>query len=95
MSLASTLHPQRLGGGDGEHAGAGSHIEHAAGQVRLQHFVEQQQAAARGAVMPGAERQRRLDLDAELVGRHVGAVMLAVHDEAPGADRDQFRRGSP
>ena len=30
-------------------------------------MIEQQQAAARGAVMAGAERQRRLDLDAELV----------------------------
>ena len=57
------------------------------GQVRLQHLVEQQQAAARGAVMAGAERQRRLDLDADLVGRHFCAVVLAVHDKTPGADR--------
>ena len=58
--------------------------------MRFQDFIEQQQAAARGAVMAGAERQRRLDLDAELVGRHFGAVMLAVHDEPPGADRNEF-----
>jgi len=38
--------------------------------VGLQHKVEQQEAAARGAVVAGAERQRRLDLDAELVWRH-------------------------
>ena len=40
------------------------------GRLRLQHLIEQQQAAAGGAVMAGTERQRRLDLDAELVGRH-------------------------
>src|SRR5450432_848687 len=36
-----------------------------------QHGIEQQQTAARGAMMAGAERQRGLDLDAELVGRHL------------------------
>jgi len=50
----------------------------------------QQQATARGAVMAGAERQRRFDLDAELVGRNAQAVMLAVHDEAPRAHRHQL-----
>ena len=60
------------------------------GRQRLQHMIEQQQAAARGAVMAGAERQRRLDLDAELVGRHPLAVMLAMHDKAAGGDRDQI-----
>ena len=58
-------------------------------------MIEQQQAAARGAVMAGAERQRRLDLDAELVGQDSRAVMPAVHDEAPGADRNQFFAASP
>ena len=62
---------QRLRGGDRQHAGAGAEIEHAARPPRLQHLIEQQQAAARGAVMAGAERQRRLDFDADLVGRHV------------------------
>ena len=52
-------------------------------------MVEQQQAAPRGAVMAGAERQRRLDLDAELVGGDAVAVVLAVHDEAAGGDRDE------
>ena len=52
-------------------------------------MIEQQQAAARGAVVAGAERQRRLDFDAELVGRHPLAVMLAVHDEASGRHRDE------
>ena len=60
------------------------------GRQRLQHMIEQQQAAARGAVMAGAERQRRLDLDAELVRRNLRAVMPAVHDEAAGAHRHQL-----
>src|SRR5580704_7595149 len=40
--------------------------------------------------MAGAERQRRLDLDAELVGRNARAVMVAMHDEATRAHRNQF-----
>ena len=52
-------------------------------------MIEQQQAAARGAVVAGAERQRRLDFDAELVGRDTFAVMLAVHDEASGGHGDE------
>ena len=80
---------QRLGRGDRQHAGAGAEIEHAPRTPGLQHMIEQQQAAARGAVMAGAERQRRLDLDAELVGRDARAIMLAVHDETPGRDRNE------
>src|SRR5260370_23692560 len=40
--------------------------------------------------MAGAERQRRLDFDAELVGRHARAVVASVHDEAPGRDRHEI-----
>ena len=40
--------------------------------------------------MPGPERQRRLDLDAELVRRHPGAIMPAMHDEAAGGDGDEI-----
>ena len=85
---------RRLRRGDAEHAGAGAEIEHAAQLAALQHLVEQQQAAAGGAVMAGAERQRRLDLDAELVGRHIGAVVRAMHHEAAGAHRGEaFQAG--
>jgi len=81
---------QRLGRGNRQHAGAGAEIEHASRTPGLQHMVEQQQAAPRGAVMAGAERQRRLDLDAELVGRNAVAVVLAMDDEAAGGHRDQI-----
>ena len=57
--------------------------------------VEREQAAARGAVMAGAEGERRLDLDADAVGRHAGAVMRAVHDEAAGRDRRQSGEALP
>ena len=53
----------------------------------LGQIVQRQQAAARGAVMAGAEGERGLDLDAQRVDRHRGAVMRAVHDEAAGAHR--------
>src|SRR3979490_20609 len=49
-----------------QHAGAGAEAEHAARTPGFQHMIEQQQAAACGAVVAGAERQRRLDFDAEL-----------------------------
>src|SRR3984957_5865510 len=40
--------------------------------------------------MAGAERQRRFDLDAELVDRNARAVVVAMHDEAPCAHGYQF-----
>ena len=89
-------HPalRRLGGGDAEHAGAGAEVEHAAQLAALEHLIEQQQAAAGGAVMAGAERQRRLDLDGDLVARHLVAVMGAVDHEPPGRHRHQpFQAG--
>src|ERR1019366_7935267 len=63
--------------------------------MSLQHMVEQQQAAARGAVVTGAERQCRLDLDTELVGRYLCAVVVAVHDETSGMHRHQFLERAP
>src|ERR1700728_255011 len=57
-----------------------------------QHFadvIERQQAAARGAVMAGAESQRRFDLDADAIEWDAGAIMGAVHDEASGGDGSQ------
>ena len=87
--------PQRLGRGDSENAGAGAEIENAPWHLAPQHLIEQQQAAARGAVMTGAERQRGLDLDAELVRRHMRAIMLAVDDETAGGDRHQAVEAGP
>ena len=49
--------------------------------------VEREQAAARGAVMAGAEGECRLDLNADLVRPHAGAMMRPVHDETAGLDR--------
>ena len=91
MSLASTLIRERFRRRDGKYAGAGPHMGAPPGGLQaFSSMIEQLQATARGAVMAGAERQRRLDLDAELVGRNAQTVMPAVHDEAPGAHRRQF-----
>ena len=65
--------PQGARGGDGEHAGAGAEIENprwreagvCACLHRFAESVEREQAAAGGAVMAGAEGERRLDLDAD------------------------------
>ena len=51
--------------------------------------IQRHQAAARRAVMAGAEGERRLDLDAEIVRMHARAVVRAVHEEAAGAHRLQ------
>ena len=84
---------QRAGGGDGEDAAAGAEIEDAptptpSGQ-RLAKVIEREQAAARGAVMAGAEGQRRFDLDPDPVDRDAGAVVGAVHDKTARRDRRQ------
>jgi hypothetical protein len=71
---------------DGEYAGAGTDIEDFPKPSRLDDPVERQQAAAGGAVMAGAESERRLDLDGDLVRAHVGACVCAVHHEPPGLD---------
>ena len=58
--------------------------------MRLQDVAEQHEAAAGGAVMAGAEGERRLDLDAELVRRNFVAVVLAMDDEAAGMHGNQI-----
>ena len=67
------------------------------GRRSLQQSVQRQQAPARGAVMAGAEGERRLDLDADPVRRERRAVVRAVHREAAGRDRLQIgeARGDP
>ena len=52
---------------DRQHAGAGADVEHAAQPPPLGQIVERHQAAARGAVVAGAEGERRLDLDSDVV----------------------------
>ena len=92
--------PQGARGGDGEDAAAGAEIENPRAPLpgarlgcahgpahRFAEPVEREQAAAGGAVMAGAERERRLDLDADGASRNAGAVMGAMHDEAAGRDR--------
>ena len=81
--------PQGARGRDGEHARAGAEIEDAPSRQRLAKPIEREQAAARGAVMAGAEGQRRFDLDADAIDGNAGAVMGAVHDEAAGGDGSQ------
>ena len=82
---------QRARGGDGEHARAGAEIENTrrrlAAAKRFAQPVQRQETAARGAVMAGAEGERRLDLDADAVERNAAAVVRAVHRKTAGRDR--------
>ena len=57
------LAPEDFRRGDGEHAGAAADVEDLARPPALQQAVEMQQAAARRAVMAGAEGEAGLDLD--------------------------------
>ena len=56
---------------------------------RLADRIERQQAAARRAVVAGAEGERGFDLDADAIEGNARAVVRAVHDEAAGLDRLQ------
>ena len=80
--------PQGAGRRNGKHATAGAEIENAQASPapRFAEAVERQEAAARGAVVAGAESERRLDLDADPVGRNVGAVVGTVNEKPPGPD---------
>ena len=85
---------QRARRRDGEHAGAGADVEHAQvclapAALLLHEPVEREQAAAGGAVVAGAEGERRLDLDADAVAGDARAVVRAVHHEAAGFDRGE------
>jgi hypothetical protein len=62
---------------------------------RLANAVERDKAAARGAVMTGAEGERGLDFDADAVLRNAVAVVRAVHDETAGGDRLQPGKAFP
>ena len=83
---------QAPGGGNRQHAGSGAEIEdtrhcRATITLKLTNRVQRDEAAARRAVMAGAEGQRRLDLDGDSVRRHAAAIMAAVHDKASRRNR--------
>jgi len=52
-------------------------------------LVERHQAAKRRAVVPGAEGEGRLDLDADPIWRNAVAVVRAVDHKPPGRNRCQ------
>jgi hypothetical protein len=72
---------------DRQHAGAGSDVEDGtrAGRAPL----ERQEAAARGAMVAGAEGERGFDLDRDAVSPHIVTMVCRVNDEAAGRDRPQ------
>src|ERR1700730_155491 len=86
-----------LGGGYRKHAAAGADVENAARPAPFEQTVEREQTPARGAVMAGAERQRRFDLDADTVDGDARTIMTPVQEEAAGRHRREPReaRGDP
>ena len=65
-----------------KHAGAGADIEHIANAPAFRQIIQREEAATGRAVMTGAESEGGFDLDADVVGSQVGAVMRAMNDEA-------------
>jgi len=79
--------PQGTRRGNRQNAGAGANIKNAPRRAGSANVVERDEAAARRAVMAGAEGKRRFDLDADAVARDVAAVVRAVSGLDP-ADYD-------
>ncbi len=82
---AGHLLPQQLRRRYGEYAGSRADVQHAARAAALGDPVEGAQAAERRTVMAGAEGQRRLDLDPNVVGSQSVPAMGAVHHDPAGA----------
>ena len=76
---------QQARGGEPQDAGAGADIEDALGPAALDLVYEGEEAAERGAVVAGAEGERRLDLDRQVVRLDPAAVVRAVDQDAAGA----------
>src|SRR5208337_3156404 len=76
---------------DGEDARAAADIEHGAGSKEiappLQEPVEMKEAAARRAVVAGAEGEDGLDLDPNVIRPHACAIVRAMHQKSSGAYR--------
>ena len=66
-------------------------VKHPPRRADLQRPVDRREAALRRAVMAGAEGERRLDLDAGLVGLHTRAVMRSMDDKAADRHRRETR----
>ena len=78
------LHPQRLGGGDGEDAGAGADIQHAPWAAAFDEVIECEQAASRACMMGRPEGLARVDLDGEAGAWDAAPVVAAMHQESSG-----------
>src|SRR5215211_7484884 len=77
--------PHGFGGREGENARPGADVEHVPGSAPPQFPRHGQKASLGGAVMAGAEGERGLDLDGEVVGPALLAVVGPMHQEAAGA----------
>ncbi len=78
--------PERLGGGDGEDAGAGADIDDDARAAALELIVERQETAARAGMMRRAESLAGVDLNGKTSARYMAPVVTAMHEKAPGLD---------
>jgi len=72
MSPAATLRCRVRAGGERQHAAAGAEVENMRGTADFQDRVEHGEAAARRAVVAGAEGERRLDLQRDVICRARG-----------------------
>lgn len=80
---------EQTGGRDGENARAGADVNDTARPAPSNGAIESAQAPERRAVMSGAKGQRGLDLDPDIIGAQLFAVMSAMDDDASRAYRFQ------
>ena len=83
---------EEQGARDGEHASARSHVENPSRAPALGSAFERLETPQRRAMMAGAESERRLDLDADVVRPPPRPVMRAMHQHAAGAHRREARK---
>ena len=74
---------------DCQHRAAGAEVESVSRTLAAYNLFDHFEAAGCRAVMTGAEGKPSLDLDGEVAGAAPVAVVRAVHQKAPGADRLQ------
>jgi hypothetical protein len=73
---------------------AGAQVERAARAFAKHDAVDHFHAAGGGAVVAGAEGETGLDLDGDVADAPRRAVVTAVNEETPGADRLQTFEGA-
>ena len=94
INIAGMYHTlEQFGRRDGQNARAGAKIEDGGWVPPPRDALQHAKTAARRTMMPGAESERGLDLDGDVIGLGRAAAMRAMNQEPPRPHRSQpFQR---